>query len=214
MSRTACRSRSSRRCWACSPKRPAQGASGSSFSCSTTPAGAARPGSPCRKAFASSSSLPTPQKCSRPRRCGPWSTSPSSTSTSHSRRPRPNHLGAMRRPRRRKAENQKPCRLPLGAQHRQPEVITRKPYHRRFKSTLSADRESGRAVRPSGAAPLTRAGGRLCPAPLRWLGPASLSARRRSRLPRRGAGSHVPAARPATRLRRRRARPARPRALP
>ena len=45
-SRTACPSRSSRRCCACSPKRPAAGGSGASSSCSTTPAGAARPGSP------------------------------------------------------------------------------------------------------------------------------------------------------------------------
>jgi hypothetical protein len=69
-------------------------------------------------------------------------------------------------------------------------------------------------VRFGWAMRLIRAGGRFCRAPLRWPGMAGLSAPHWQRLPRRGAGSRVPAARLAAPLRRRRVRPAQLRAVP
>ena len=75
-------SATSRTCWPSSPARRARGAIGSSSWCSTTPDGTGHPGLPCPRASASSIFHPTPPSSSRPRRCGPTSTSRSSTGTS------------------------------------------------------------------------------------------------------------------------------------
>jgi len=47
----------------------------------------------------------------------------------HPRGARRNHLNAMRRSRQRARKDQEPGRLPLVAENRKPEVITRKPYY-------------------------------------------------------------------------------------